>query len=323
MHSSRPRGGSRGQGARGLVGLLLLLVILATGPAVNANPPSGFTDTEVALVSFPTALDFLPDGQILVASKSGQLSLIAAEGGAPTEILDLSASLCDKGERGLLGVAVDPEVTASQHKFVYLYYTFKRGNTCPVSFNGPTAGTPVNRVSRFSFTAGPIDPSSEEILIDGIPSPQENHNAGDLMFGPDGLLYISVGDGGNGATAADPSRLNGKILRIQPNGAIPTGNPYAGGAACNVSGRTQAKKSCREIFARGLRNPFRIALDLDSPSANPRLFINDVGASAWEGESGGGRRELRLGRAGRPLSNWGDPPLWANTKRSHQSRARV
>ena len=139
------------------------------------------------------------------------------------------------------------------------------------------------------------------MLIDNIPSPNSNHNAGDLNFGKDGYLYASVGDGGRdyagdsgGAGENDAARdshvLQGKILRIAPDGSIPSTNPYQGAdsARCNVTGKTTAGKQCQETFASGLRNPFRMAFDPDA--ASTRFFINDVGQNAWEeideGEAG-------------------------------------
>ena len=145
--------------------------------------------------------------------------------------------------------------------------------------------------------------------MDEIPSPSGNHNAGDLRFGNDGYLYVSVGDGGcdyagnsGCAGANDASRdqhaLVGKILRITSTGGIPPTNPFqgAGTARCNVTGRTTAGNKCQETFAWGLRNPFRIAFDPNTTAT--RFFINDVGA----GRLGGGRprrrgRGLRLERA--------------------------
>ena len=132
---------------------------------------------------------------------------------------------------------------------------------------------------------------SETVLVDNIPSTAGNHNGGDLQFGKDGNLYISVGDGGcdyagggcAGANdaARDQNILLGKVLRITPTGAIPAGNPFQGlgSARCNISGRTTAAQ-CQETFAWGLRNPFRMAFDPNA--AGTRFYINDVGQNVWE-----------------------------------------
>jgi glucose/arabinose dehydrogenase len=133
-----------------------------------------------------------------------------------------------------------------------------------------------------------VDPTTEKVLIDNIPSPNGNHNAGDLSFGKDGYLYVSVGDGGcdykgdsgcGGSNDASRDRdiLLGKVLRITRDGQIPSTNPYTGttSARCNLTGRTDPGKTCQETFAWGLRNPFRFAFDPNATGT--RFFINDVG----------------------------------------------
>ena len=259
-----------------LLCLAMLPALLWPGP-VAAGLPNTFTDEKVADVPQPTALAFTPDGRVLVTSKSGQLRII--EGGVllgPAAV-DLSADICDNSERGLLGVAVDPNFNANN--LIYLYYTFKKHGSCPTSGNQ----TPVNRVSRFTLVNnGPIDLGTETVLIDNIPSPSGNHNGGDIQFGNDGNLYVAVGDGAEDNPARRLNSLNGKILRITAAGGIPSGNPFdgSGTARCNESGKTKKNKRCREIFAFGLRNPFRIAFDPNA--AGTRFFINDVGQDEWE-----------------------------------------
>jgi hypothetical protein len=146
-----------------------------------------------------------------------------------------------------------------------------------------------------------VDPRSERVLIDDIPSYSGNHNAGDLGFGKDGYLYVSVGDGGcdyagdsgcfnENDAARDENVLLGKILRITRSGGIPPDNPFRGprSATCALTGRTQPGRRCRETYAQGLRNPFRFAFD---PAARTtRFFINDTGEQGWE--------EVDLGRPG-------------------------
>ena len=233
----------------------------------------------MATVPGPTALTFTPDGRMLVATQLGQLRVVVNDTLLSAPVVDLAASVCTGEEQGLLGVAVDPSFATNG--FVYLYYTDDKAGTCE------------NRVSRFTMSGNSTVPGSELVLIDGIPSPAGIHNAGDLHFGNDGLLYISVGDGGcdylgdsgcGGANDAsrDQNVLLGKILRITATGAIPASNPFqgAGTARCNVTGRTSAGLKCQETFAWGLRNPFRIAFDPNTTAT--RFFINDVGQSLWE-----------------------------------------
>ena len=226
-----------------------------------------------------------------MTTKPGTLRVVTAAGALlATPALDLVAKTCANRDRGLLGVAVDPAFASN--RFIYLYYTFNKfDNSCPMT---PTTTGPVNRVSRFTLSdANVVAPASETVLLDNMLSPGGDHNAGDLQFGKDGNLYITVGDGGcdyagggcagGNDAARDEQVLLGKILRITPSGAIPADNPYASdpnAARCNLTGQTSLLARCRETFAGGLRNPFRMAFDPDA--AGTRFFINDVGQEAWE-----------------------------------------
>ncbi len=256
-------------------------------PAVAVVAP-GFTDTLVASVGLPTALAFTPDGRLLITTQGGTLRIYQGGVLLATPALSFASNqICTASEQGLLGVAVDPAFAANN--FIYLFYTAET----------PTC---VNRVSRYTLPAGNvIDPATQLVLIDNMPSPAGNHNAGDLQFGKDGNLYVSIGDGGcdyagdsgcagvNDA-ARDQHVLTGKVLRIAPDGSIPADNPFqgAGTARCNVTGSTTAGNRCRETFAWGFRNPFRMGFDPNA--AGTRFFINDVGQGAWE--------EIDLGQAG-------------------------
>jgi glucose/arabinose dehydrogenase len=270
-----------------LSGILLICVFFlgAASKVESITLPPGFSDSTVADVASPTALAFTPDGRLLIAVQAGRLWVYQNGVLSPTPALELTG-ICTNSERGLLGVAVHPGFAATGH--VYLYYT------------AGSAGSCVNRVSRFVLSEGNVL-GDEFVLVDNVPSPNGNHNAGDLHFGKDGFLYISVGDGGcdyadpNGCAALndaarDPHVLVGKVLRITPTGEIPLGNPFVGpdSARCNVSGQTAPGNKCQETFVFGLRNPFRMAVDLNA--AGTRFYINDVGGSTWE--------EVDLGQAG-------------------------
>jgi glucose/arabinose dehydrogenase len=268
--------------------MLMLALMAPVAPAVVV--PGGFEDQAVAKVSGPTAFAFTPDGRILVTGKRGALWVIRDGALRPAPAIDLAARLCDQKERGLSGVAVDPGFAVN--RFIYLYYTFRKHGGC--DFN--TARAPVNRLSRFALGADDaVDPASETVLLDDIASTDGIHNAGDLHFGRDGLLYVSVGDGGcDNLLASDPpdcgSRnptarrlnvLNGKVLRITASGAIPDANPFrgSGSARCNA-GPAAPGQRCQETFAWGLRNPYRLAFDPNA--AGTRFFISDVGQDSWE-----------------------------------------
>ncbi|WP_163990757.1 PQQ-dependent sugar dehydrogenase [Pyxidicoccus caerfyrddinensis] len=250
-------------------------------------PPS-YTDALVATVAQPTALTFTPDGRMLITTQPGRLRVVAGGALLTTPALDLAARLCTNSERGLLGVAVDPAFATN--RFIYVYYTFNKFNTCTTNI----ANVAVNRVSRFTLPDTNVaDPASELVLVDNIPSTAGNHNGGDLHFGPDGLLYISVGDGG--CQLGDPSRcagqnttarrldvLLGKLLRIRKDGSIPTDNPWyaaAGSRRCgDPAGVPAGTGPCQESYATGLRNPFRFAFQPGTST----FFINDVGQGVWE-----------------------------------------
>jgi glucose/arabinose dehydrogenase len=261
---------------------LFLVVVTVVGiqraTLVAAATPPSFSDTLVTAVELPTALAFTSDSRLLIASQPGRLRVYQNGSLLSTPAIDLSAKICDDVERGLLGVAVDPGF-ASNH-FVYLYYTFNKFDACPTS---PSPSLPVNRVSRFTLPGSSvIDPASEVVLVDNILTVYGNHNAGDLHFGPDGLLYISIGDGGGSAPADDLDKLAGKILRVGADGSIPAGNPFAntaGARRCgDPAGVPAGNGPCKEIIAYGLRNPFRFAFKPGSGS----FYINDVGQDTWE-----------------------------------------
>jgi glucose/arabinose dehydrogenase len=252
--------------------------------------PSGFDDQLLASAGKPIALAFTPDGRMLVATQPGQLRVYKNGALLQTPALNISSKICTNSERGMLGVAMDPNF--STNKYVYLSYSYNKFGVCPTG--QPTnANNPVNRVSRFVMSGDTVDPATEKVLIDNIPSPTGAHNAGDLHFGKDGYLYVTVGDGNcdykgdsGCAGANDASRdrhiLLGKVLRITRDGGIPSTNPYTGtgSARCNLTGRTDPGKNCQETFAWGLRNPFRFAFDPNATGT--RFFINDVGQNAWE-----------------------------------------
>ena len=184
--------------------ILFVLAACATGPRVQeglplqtAALPAGFSDTLVASLPKPTALAATPDGRLLITSQEGRLYVL--KNGQLTLARTLQG-ICADAERGLLGVAVDPQF--AQNRYVYLFYTARlsAADSCPK--NSPRS--PVNRVVRFTLPDTNIIPNRAPfVLIDNIPSPNANHNGGDLHFGKDGLLYVSVGDGGAAWAAFD------------------------------------------------------------------------------------------------------------------------
>jgi glucose/arabinose dehydrogenase len=197
-------------------------------------------------------MQFAPDGRLFVAEQGGRLRVVKNGVLLATPFVSLTVS--SVGERGLLGIAFDPAFTTNH--FVYLYYT------------SPTPAVH-NRVSRFTAN-GDVAVAGSEVAIFDLDnlSTATNHNGGALAFGPDGKLYVAVGENANSANAQSMTTVLGKILRLNRDGTIPTDNPFY----LTTTGRNRA------IWALGLRNPFTFAFN----PVGTQLYINDVGQNAWE-----------------------------------------
>src|SRR5262245_43591007 len=243
------------------------LMLFAPASAGAAFLPPGFSETTIASgLRQPTAMALAPDGRIFVCEQAGALRVISNSGTLlPNPFVAVTTTAA--GERGLLGVAFDPDFAANQ--FVYVYYTATTPNVH-------------NRVSRFTANGDVAVPGSEFVVVDLEPLGATNHNGGAIHFGPDRKLFIAVGENANPNNAQTLSNRLGKILRINGDGSIPDDNPFAG----------TATGANRAIWALGLRNPFTFAF---RPFTDT-MFINDVGESTWE--------EINQGRAG---ANYGWP----------------
>ena len=213
-----------------------------------------------------------------VIEQAGRIKVFAnnASVATATNFVDISGRVASGGETGLLGMAFHPNFPANPR--VYLSYTA-----------GPSPL--VSRISEFRSADGgaTLDASSEVILLT-VNQPESNHNGGHIAFGPDGYLYIGLGDGGGGGdqhgaigNGQNLQTLLGKLLRIDVNGttgavkyAIPSNNPFVGNALCGAGG--SGAQSCAEIYAYGLRNPWRFSFD----RANGDLWLGDVGQNTWE-----------------------------------------
>jgi len=242
--------------------IFLSLALIPFIGSAEADVPTGFSDSLIAsgLVN-PTAMEVAPDGRIFVSEKNGDLRVI--KNGVLLSQPFVSIPVDSNDERGLLGIAFDPNFVSNG--YVYVFY---------VTQNDPVIHSRVSRV-----TADPANPDmalagSEVSILDLEPQGSQSHIGGAIEFGSDGKLYVSVGDNLGSQLAQDLTSRFGKILRINSDGTIPTDNPFY-----NTPGASQ------EIWAYGLRNPFTFQF-----SSNGTMHIADVGLASWE--------EINVGLAG-------------------------
>ena len=264
------------------ISLAVVLTAAVSLSGCGGNPGTGSTSgqqfvppPQLGLSNFvrglnaPVGFEAPNDGtnRILIVEQGGTIRIIQAGMVLPTPFLDITSELESGGEKGLLGMACHPNFSVTRR--FYVDYT-RRLNT----------GQLQSVISEFAAsTADPnqADPSSERQLL-VVDQPFDNHNGGQLAFGADGLLYIAFGDGGSGGdpfgNGQNKTVLLGKILRIGVDPpfnagkeyAIPSDNPFASGGGAP------------EIWAYGLRNPWRFSFD----RATGQLFAGDVGQDIWE-----------------------------------------
>ncbi|MGW6275249.1 PQQ-dependent sugar dehydrogenase [Streptomyces sp. NPDC055060] len=239
-------------GAVCLIASLALTTASADEPATSRQAPA-VALKKVTTAANPTAGTAGPGGTVWLAERAGTVRVLDHKGlSAP--VLDISKETTTDGERGLLGIAFD-------RQFAHFYISFTN-----------LEGT--STVDEFAVRKGKIRPETRRTVITQT-QPYPNHNGGDIKIGPDGYLYIALGDGGSGGdphgNGQNLDTLLGKLLRIDPRGAkpyaIPRDNPFV-----------DDPKARDEIWAYGLRNPWRFSFD----KATGDLFIGDVGQSAWE-----------------------------------------
>jgi glucose/arabinose dehydrogenase len=282
-----------------LAALAAIVAALALSPRAEAQQlrtrlyASGFT-APVAFVQDPT------DREVqFVVEQGGRIRVVRAGAVLPADFLDLRGQIASGGERGLLGLAFAPDYGLTRR--FYVNFTNPAGHTVVARFlrsaSNPVAADAASRFDlRFAGEPGAF-----------VVQPFANHNGGNLAFGPDGFLYIGLGDGGSGDDpdhrAQRPSSLLGKMLRIDVNVAdshpagylVPAGNPFTGGG---LAARP-------EIWSFGLRNPWRYSFDDPSRGGSGALVIADVGQNAWE--------EVDYEPAGRGGRNYG----WRNREGAH------
>ncbi len=230
----------------------LTLVNTATPPAPTFSHvlvANGFTN--------PTVMLCAPDGRIFVCQQAGALRVIKNGTLLATPVLTVPADVSGGAytERGLIGMALDPSFATNN--YIYLYYT--------------VAGTPArNRISRFTLNGDVVVAGSELVILDlDALTAASNHNGGAMNFGLDGKLYVAVGENATPSNSQNLDTYHGKILRINSDGTAPTDNPFYGPAV---------SEQRKRVWSYGLRNPFTF----DVQPVTGKIFINDVGQSAWE-----------------------------------------
>ncbi|MGC5561844.1 PQQ-dependent sugar dehydrogenase [Streptomyces sp. FR-108] len=241
-----------------IIGTICLTASLALTAASADEPAAPRHAAKIALTSVataknPTAGAAGPSGSLWIAERAGTVRILDGKG-LSTPVLDISAETTTDGERGLLGIAFDK-------RFAHFYISFTN-----------LEGT--STVDEFAVRHGRIQPHTRRTVLTQT-QPYANHNGGDIKIGPDGYLYIALGDGGSGGdphgNGQNLDTLLGKLLRIDPRGgtpyAIPPDNPFVNDPDARD-----------EIWAYGLRNPWRFSFDAGTGD----LLIGDVGQNDWE-----------------------------------------
>jgi glucose/arabinose dehydrogenase len=275
----------RGHARKGMRGTFA--VTEAPTPPPEPEPPLPVSDaavlTPVATLERPVLVT-APGGdeRLFVVEQTGAVRIVRDGTVSETPFFDFRARVTTLGESGLLAIAFAPDYARSG--LLYAFYN---------SRNGPYGDIHVSELRRSAADPDRVDPDYERMLIT-IPKPYENHNGGMLQFGPDGYLYVSVGDGDTGVLyppgyfAQRRDNLLGSILRVDPRGgdpyAVPADNPFVGQEGVRP-----------EIWAYGLRNPWRFWIDPETGD----LLVADVGSTA--------REEVNLVRRGESGQNFGWP----------------
>jgi glucose/arabinose dehydrogenase/PKD repeat protein len=304
--------------------VFVVMALLATaltvtgtpGPAAAAVLPSGFREQTVLTgLDQPMNIEFAPDGRIFVAEKAGRIKVFdSIADQTPTLFADLSASVHNQHDRGLLGLALHPDFPTQPYVYVLYTYDAPPGQVAPVwnddcgAVGGTNGGRCIvtGRLSRLQ-AAGNVMAGSEQVLLTDWCQQYASHSIGDLHFGADGMLYVSAGDGASynvvdygqlgtpanpcadppGGTMTPPTAQGG-ALRAQDvrgtgdptglNGAILRLDPLTGAAAPGNPAIGSADLNTRRIVAHGLRNPYRFAM---RPGTS-EVWVGDVGWNTWE-----------------------------------------
>ena len=250
----------------GMAVAALTATLAGSMPPVHSAPvlPQDFTNSQVVSgLTNPTDMEFAPDGRLFITEDTGRVRIAKPDGtpdGTLATFLNISTKVDSKGERGLLALTFDPGF--STNGYVYLHYTRKATSSTP----------PHNRVVRVTASGNKAVAGSEKLIFrlgnQSAANQFPQFMGGALDFGIDGKLYVATGDNDTPNKAQQLTNLFGKMLRINKSGTIPTDNPFYSTASGNN----------RAIWALGLRNPFKFAMQPGTGT----IFVNDVGENTWE-----------------------------------------
>ena len=232
-----------------LLAVIIFIILFANSSVSFAAPPANFESIQLISsgLNTPTAIEFAPDGRLFILEKGGAIKIYKNGQVLPSLFDELP--VLDNSERGLLGIAFDPDFNSNH--YVYFYYINLESKHYVVRLDA----------SEDVGKNGPVTIWTSNVVTGTV------HTGGTIQFGPDGKLYISIGEGGQSQNAQSLENPMGKILRINKDGSIPEDNPFV-----NDTGKRG------EIWAYGLRNPFRFQFD----KKTGELFVGDVGGGKWE-----------------------------------------
>jgi len=229
---------------------LLLFLAAFSNNVAQAAPPANFQRTLLvgSGLAAPTAIEFAPDGRLFILELGGGVRIYKDGALLPGNFATLPAWA--NADNGLLGIAMDPEFNSNH--YIYFYFI--------------DAGDRFHKVVRYN-AAGDIGTDGPFVIYDSQMASGSNHAGGTIQFGPDGKLYLGIGDSGLSLNSASLSTPQGKIIRINKDGSIPSDNPFY-----------STPNARKEIWALGFRNPFRFQFD----PLNGNLYAGDVGEASWE-----------------------------------------
>ncbi len=246
----------------------------SSGTSVNVVNPGFVNEVVVPGITSATTMAFLPDGRMLVGELTNVIWVVqpGASSKDTVPFLQLSYDYLF-GEQGLMDIAVDPDF--AQNGYIYVFYT-----------QGFTGQHNRDRLSRFTASGNAVVAGSELVLWQAEIDANSEHHGGAIAFGNDGKIYFTTGDYFNPPLAQQLDSYQGKVLRINKDGSVPTDNPFYDGTGPNKDA----------IWAYGLRNPYRMSID----PVTGRMYIGDVGGN----DPNTAYEELELGVAG---ANYGWP----------------